>query len=261
MNTLAPRSILLAGIVALAAVTTTAHAKAPAGYPPLEQYTPASLAPNEPRLDIPYPGGATTRSISRGTARVAVLVDANNTATDFLVTQATDPAFGQALLDDLKHRKFQSAQIKGVAVPDRVEIAYAFDAPQTGMQVMEAAANNARRGAGLNEVSVQPESKLDGDLVITAASLPLLPSEASALAASGKPVKVFVTFFVDEQGHVRIPQVESSPSPALVADAIRVVQKWSFKPPTIKGKPALVIAGRPVRFLTEAEARKAMSKQ
>jgi outer membrane biosynthesis protein TonB len=44
-----------------------------------------------------------------------------------------------------------------------------------------------------------------------------------------------------------------------VADAIRVVQKWAFKPPTIKGKPAIVYAGRPVRFLTEAEARKAMA--
>ena len=234
-------------------------AKPPAGYPPLEQYTPAAIAPNEPRLEILFPGAATARSVERGTARVAVLVDANGTAVDYLVTQATDPAFGQALIDELKHRKFRSAQINGVAVPDRVEVGYVFDAPSTAMQVMEAAASNARRGAGMNEVSTEPETKLDADLTITAASLPLLPPEAKALATGGKPVKVFVTFFVDQQGHVRVPQVESSPSPALVADAVRVVQKWSFKPPTIKGKPALVMAGRPVRFLTEEEARKAMA--
>ena len=252
--------MVFAAAAIAAGFAPSALGKPPAGYPPLEQYTPASLAPDEPRLDIPFPGGATARAVTRGTARVAVLVDANNTAVDFLVTQASDPSFGDALLEDLKHRKFRSAHIKGIAVPDRVEIAYVFDAPSTAMQVMDAAANNARLGADARALAAVPEDKLDADLQLAAASLPVLPPEAAALASHGKPVKVFVTFFIDQQGHVRMPQVESSPSPLLVADAVRVAQKWAFKPATVKGKPALVYAGRPMRFLTEAEARQAMAR-
>jgi len=250
----------LAGFAAASVVfaVVAVWAKPPEGFPPLEQMTPAALGPHEPELDLPFPGPALTRSIPRGTARVAVLVDADGKPVDFLVTAASDPSFGDALLVDLKRRSFQAEKLNGVAVPGRADIAYSFEAPSSGMVATDAAANLSRLGREAAGLSAQPEDKLDRDLEFTAASLPLLPPQFAALAKSGK-VRAYVTFFVDPQGHVRIPQVESTPAPELVADAIRVVQKWTFKAPTIKGKPALVYAGRPVRFLTEADAR-AMSK-
>ncbi len=67
-------------------------------------------------------------------------------------------------------------------------------------------------------------------------------------ARDGKAPRVLVSFYVDEHGHVRLPNVESAPSPALIADAIEAIQRWEFKPPTREGKAVLVSAFRVVTF-------------
>jgi hypothetical protein len=70
-------------------------------------------------------------------------------------------------------------------------------------------------------------------------------------------VAVYVSFFVDAQGHARVPQVESAASPALVAPAVNAVYKWTFQPPVAHHHPAIVLTARPVRFLTVEEAKAA----
>ena len=85
------------------------------------------------------------------------------------------------------------------------------------------------------------------------AALPQLPEGFSATEQN--PVKVFVTFYVDEDGHVRAPNVESAAVPQLIPGAIAAVQQWSFKHPQAKGKPALVFVGRAIRFVPRQSAR------
>jgi outer membrane biosynthesis protein TonB len=106
--------------------------------------------------------------------------------------------------------------------------------------------NDKQRGTAL-AYSAVTASKLDHGLEFTNAVLPLLP--ANYPAADGRPVKVFVTFYVDEQGKVRVPNVESAAAPQLIPGAIHAVLQWSFKPPVMNGKPVLVFAGRSVGFV------------
>jgi len=67
-------------------------------------------------------------------------------------------------------------------------------------------------------------------------------------APIGTPVKAIVSFYVDEQGHVRLPEVEYAASPALIPHAIAALRHWEFKPPTIHGQPVLVFVKRSVIF-------------
>ena len=70
---------------------------------------------------------------------------------------------------------------------------------------------------------------------------------------AGAPVKVVASFYVDEAGRVRLPSIESAPSPALIPNAIRAVEHWQFKPPTMGGQPVLVFTTWAVKFVAFPE--------
>jgi hypothetical protein len=92
------------------------------------------------------------------------------------------------------------------------------------------------------------EYEIDGGkLTFTAATVPFIPD--GVVAPQGKPLEALVTFFVDEEGHVRLPSVESAATPLLIANAVKAVSHWRFRPPTIAGKPVLVYTGRSVAFV------------
>jgi periplasmic protein TonB len=221
----------------------------PPGYPAFskKEYSGASLGPREPEINIDFPGAAAMHGAARGTAVVSVFVNADGMATDFLAVSYTDRAFGAALLEKAKTLDYQAAKLKGTAVAGRCDLNYRFE---TNRAIMHAQDASNFKGDRMNEPAAAykavSEAKLDGDLEFTNAVLPKLPEGFNV--PGEKPVKVFVTFFIDEEGRVRIPNVDSSISPLLIPGAINAVQQWSFKPPLQKGKPVLVFTGRLVRF-------------
>jgi hypothetical protein len=214
-------------------------------------YRVAALDPHEPELSIVYPGAAATRGIVEGEAVVSVAINARGEATDFLITSHTDKAFGLALLDHVKPLKFQAARFAGTAVPGRTDIGYRFinRSGGLGLTTFDAA---RRQSEGNKEAKISYtavlEKELDLPLEFTDLALPKLPAGYPE-PTDNKPVKVFVTFYIDEEGKVRLPNVESAAAPELIPGAIKAVGMWTFKPAMVKGKPALVYAGRPVSFL------------
>ena len=90
--------------------------------------------------------------------------------------------------------------------------------------------------------------------VPTKVAVPVLPR--ALVPKDGKPVRALVSFYVDEKGQVRLPNVESSLPPAFVTAAVAAVQQWAFKPPVAKGKPVLVYTMRALTFREEAVAKK-----
>ncbi len=192
---------------------------------------------------INYPGGAVAKSIAEGSATVSLFVDANGKATDFLVTRETDPSFGKALQDELQSSRLVAAQFQKTRVPSRMEVSYDFKG-----NVAATAMDQAARMGGI-KWNLQPitEDKLDHRLEFVDAALPRLPLNFAN--PENKTISVYVTFYVDEQGHARIPNVDSASSPELIAPALKAVHIWAFKPPLVKGKPALVFTGRAVNFV------------
>jgi len=222
----------------------------PPGFPAFAagEFTPAGLGPREPEVVVEFPGSAATRGVPTGSAMVSVLVDAAGRAEDLLVTGCTDLAFGKALLEEARTLRYQAAKFRGVPVPARFELGYKFVAQRIAGNPMDAARLKAdKTGKPVLAYTAVPAGKLDRRLESTHAVLPELPADYRA--ADGAAVKVFVTFYVDEDGKVRVPNVESAASPALVAAAIQAVRQWSFKPPQAKGRPALVFTGSAVSFV------------
>ncbi len=221
----------------------------PPGFPPFAsgEYAAAGLAPHEPDVTVEYPGTAAMNGIPSGTATVTVLVDAAGKPQDFLVVGYSHPAFGTALREQLRTCHFQPARFRGTAVPGRYDYTYYFETSAAVLYASGAAAVGAHPTDPVVIYKSVPETKIDGSLEFLTVAFPPLPEGFKA--PDDKPVKVYVTFFIDETGHVRIPKVESASSPLLIPGAIAAIQQWTFKPPLVKGKPALVYTGRPVKFM------------
>jgi hypothetical protein len=230
------------------------NAVAADAFPPLSprDYKPSALGPREPELRIDFPGAATARGIPKGSAVVAVLVDADGKPAEFQLIGYTDKAFGAALLEHARSRTYQPAKFKGTAVPGRFDLGYRFESPNAALNPMEASRQRFNQAGGTLEYTAVPESKLDHPLEFANVALPRLPA---GYDPHGRPrVAVSVTFYVDESGQVRVPTIQSADSATLFAPAIAAVRQWSFKPPTLGGKPVLVFAGRAVVFLPREAA-------
>ena len=237
-----PATLALASAVFLLATSLTAGGNPP-GFPPFAngEFTPAGLGPKEPDLLIDFPGGAATRGIVKGKA------------VDYLVISCTDIAFGKKLLDQAQGVTFQAGKYKGVAVPARFNLGYTFNSKNAAVNPMDAARHRMEDTTGVKmDYAAVAEKDIDQSLEFVSVALPPLPA---GYPTTGKtPVKVFVTFYVDEDGHARVPNVESAASPELISGAIAAVRQWVLKPVTVKGKPALVFTGRAVRFIVPEPA-------
>jgi len=245
------RRVLSALALVILLLPSRLPAANPPALPPLAKgdYTPAALGPREPDLEVDYPGAALARGIPKGKAVVSILVQADGKATDMLVVSCTDPAFGTALLDTARTLKFSAAKFRGTPVPARLNLAYNFTPARKSISVnaMEAARNRVDSQHEPEAVySAVSERKLDQELEFTHAVVPQLPVDYHP--TDGKLVMVFATFYVDEQGKVRAPSVESAAAPELISAAIEALQQWSFKPPLVKGKPVLVFTSRTMGF-------------
>jgi hypothetical protein len=222
-------------------------------FPPLSQqkhYRPATLGSHD-YLQVEFPGGAASRGNEAGYAMVSVLIDAKGDAIEFFTVGYTDRAFGKALSDKGTTFKYVPAKYNGVNVPSRFNLQYTFKNGNSESSSMDVAG----RGVGLFGGAVQQsllysavtEDALDKPLEFTDVSLPRVPVDFKI--RDDQPLRVYVSFYVDETGHVHVPNVESAAAPELIAPAIKAVRLWTFQPPLSKGKPALVFAARPVVFV------------
>jgi hypothetical protein len=218
--------------------------------PGRKEITPPNFPANDPNIDVQFPGRAVYEGVAVGRATVGVLLDETGRPLDFLLIRFTRDYFGKALLAEAKDREYTPKRLKGVPIPATFVFSYHFEPPAglTNISSFEAAERRLEEVGGGARYAYEPhrEETLDGGgLVPTQLSIPVLPA---GHASRGAPVKALVSFYVDEQGRVRLPNVESDLPPELVAPAIHALRQWAFKPPTIKSKPVLVRAMRALTF-------------
>jgi outer membrane biosynthesis protein TonB len=237
-----PRGLLAVSLGLLLVPVATVHA-VPSFFPSKESKPRrAGLGPREPALKVEFPNAARARGISHGRAEASVLVDADGQPLDFLVTSETDPAFGRALVKQLQTCKFQPAMLQGEPIPARCAFSFDFSSQEAiGVNVLDAASDRSSLGKAKLTLAPVVEAKLDHPLEIIEGNVPTLPKN---FPVPDKPVKVSVTFFVDETGQVRTPNIESANPPQVFAAVIAALSTWKCKAPTVGGKPALVFAGR-----------------
>lgn len=228
-------------------------------FPKKREITPADFPSNDPFIHVQFPGTALYEGVATGRATVGVMLDQDGRPADFLLIRYTKPYFGKALLEEAKDQQYTPKRVNGIPIPGPFTFSYHFEPPEglTSIGSFEAATRRAEEVAGGAAFVYQPhrEEELDSrQLELVRIAIPVLP--ASHVPADKRPVKALVTFYVDEQGRVRLPNVESSLPPELIAGAIHALQQWAFKPPTIKSRPVLVRAMRALTFREAPAANK-----
>lgn len=238
-------------------------------YPPIpaKQLKQADFKDVAPYLH--FPASAANQGIFDGRATIGLMLDENGRVVDVIPISYSAKAFVDAIVAGVREEQFTPRRISGVAVPSPLLVSNRFtggynrlgppgsDPYRTGMtpvsamtpmEAIQAQANRIMNPDG-SRLIYEPHSEFaidGGELRLTAATVPQVP--AGYTPPRGKMPKVLVTFYVDEKGNVRLPNVDSTPSPLLVVPTLDAIAKWTFVPPTIKGKPVLVIALRGITF-------------
>jgi hypothetical protein len=217
---------------------------------PKADVVPPNFSDRSPPVDMLYPGKAYNEGVSEGNATVGVMLDSGGNPTDFLLIRYTKLYFGEALMREAHRQTFLPRHVRGVAVPGRFNFGTRFT-PTAVVQMNSFNAIEERdiQIEGGPRAIYEPhlEREIDGGgLELTESTVALIPDGFDV--PKGKAVKAFVSFYVDEQGGVRLPNVEGAASTLLIPNAIKAVQHWRFRPPTVKGKPVLVFALWSVAF-------------
>jgi TonB family protein len=195
-----------------------------------------------------YPFSMTTSGILIGGAQVVVSVDADGHLSDTLVTGYTNEAFAAAAVAALKRWTYEPARVHGVPRASRAYVLFTF---KNDMGVMIQALPgmidaNAARSYTDERYSYKAYELRDLDRIpIPAQVVPPNPPKKSLSAKR----TVTVEFYIDDQGHVRMPAVDRiEADDAYAAAAVRAVEQWRFEPPLRKGRPVLVLARQDFNF-------------
>ncbi|HZZ18142.1 MAG TPA: TonB family protein [Opitutaceae bacterium] len=215
----------------------------------LPDYVPVQMDQREEAI---FPRALSAVGVKSGAASIAVAIDENGQMTDYLITAYSDPLFAQSALAAVKKWKFEPAQIHGAARSAKADLTFKFEVE--GVVVVSV---SALTGSDIIKYKLTPNGQ-----AYSACSLAQLdriptptkivnPPYPTQLARSSRGGKVSVQFYIDEQGHVRMPSVTRETIEAneeLASIAVASVAQWQFDPPLQRGRPVLVLAQQDFTF-------------
>lgn len=214
---------------------------------PLADYVPMKIIQTEP---VVYPHAAKDLGIATGEAQVAIQIDDKGKLTDYLVTAYTYPAFAEAAVVALKRWEYRPAYLHGEGRSARADLTFTFESQ--GLVLVDLTVSsyveqrNYQLHPGTYAFHVCTLRDLDRIPTPTQVVKPLYPREFA-----GKAVKVVVQFYIDKDGQVRLPAVDSETGAAhdaLSAAAVQAVTEWKFEPPVSKGRPVVVAVRQEFNF-------------
>lgn len=236
MSTLHPRLLYLLASLPLTALTASA------GDPPAFHFS------DETNLEIlaapkpAYPLVLLNAGVVSGTTEVVVEVDPEGRVSDALVTASSHPAFAAAVEAAIHEWKFQQAAT-GEPLSHRLEVTLRHSA--SGYAVADAKPEIQRQATNEHTYRPHAPAELDAPLQTRQTAAPAYPE---AWKAHGLGGTVTISYYIDSEGKVRIPKVESSPDPRLSNVALEAIRQWQFTAPTVAGEPVFVAARQRFHF-------------
>lgn len=213
----------------------------------VEDYSPPSFVKY---LEPIFPPGLKFDGITDGHVELIIDINEDGTVADWIPLRSTHRLLTESVGRAMKKWKFKPAMIDGEPVPVAQKLLFNFDhsgtvlISGTGLDlhmrwIRELGRQDDRLAFELPDLDQLPEPM---EIV-----KPLLPL---SLADNKDPATVMVTFYIDQQGNVRIPVATEWEVDLLFAQsAIHAITQWKFKPPTVKGRPVVVRAIQPFHFL------------
>ncbi len=183
-----------------------------------------------------FPAMLPALGILRGEVAVVFSVDPAGRLDDWLVLADTHEAFARETVRALKEWRFEPMLAGGAPVWSRARLRVSFEATaavvtKTVLDSFDMLTQDrfkypvtVRVFGSLRELDRPPAPRRAG--------APLYPA---ALAGAGG--SAMVEFFIDENGRVRMPVVESADHDLLGAAAVDAVLGWEFEPPMRHGRP------------------------
>ncbi len=221
--------------------------------PGVPDYVPLKVNQTEEAV---YPSALISVGLKSGTASVAIAVDDAGRLTDYLVTAYTHPAFAESAVAALKKWTFEAAMVHGFPRNSKSDLTFRFQMEGVVVVTMTALSYgemlHLKLAPGSYAYSACTLGELDRIPIPTKIVNPVYPNE---LARSSRGGHVPVSFYIDEQGHVRMPSVSRETIQAneeLAALAVTAVAQWQFDPPTSKGRAVLVAAQQDIHFKPSA---------
>jgi TonB family protein len=215
----------------------------------LPEYVPLKI---NQTVDAGYPPSMVTAGVKDGAACVAISVDESGKLSDYVVTAYTNSAFADEALAALRKWTFEPARIFGAPRNSKADLTFRFEIDGVVVVSMDVILYNElvhfKITPNCDVYSACTLSQLDRVPSPTKIVNPVYPRQ---LARSSRGGHVQVEFYIDPQGHVRMPSVTKEAIEAnaeLAAVAVMAVEQWQFAPPTSKGRPVLVLARQDFDF-------------
>jgi TonB family protein len=201
----------------------------------------------------PYPADMMALGIREGDVRVAISVDTEGRVEDALPIAYTRPEFARPTASAIRRWRFEPARYRGQPIAAATEVAVHFAVEGTVVVSMTPIESISRQMSMMfadNNDAYRPRLLHELDRIPTPLSA---PSPAFPREVHG-PSSVTVSFYIDENGAVRLPSVDSTEDPLLAAVAIDALRNWKFEPPTRHGRPVLVHASQEFKFVPGAKS-------
>lgn len=178
-----------------------------------------------------FPAMLREDGIFKGTALVAVSWDADGRPVDAIILESNEPRFGQAVSKAAMQWRRASGRA-GLEV-------YELETTLSGIVISYAGKNAAAmvaEGKTTRRPRVLTRDELDTPPQALQQPMPEFPP-----AAQGRweEARVTVDFFVDENGRVRAPAIQSATAQEFAEATLDTLREWQFETPRRHGRPAV----------------------
>jgi TonB family protein len=221
-------------------------APAVAGDAPPPDLQPIKFLKGDPPV---FPYDMIQLGVREGEVRIAFSVTADGKVDDLLPVFYTNPEFARVSAGALKRWTFEPARYRGQPIAAVSQVTLRFEMRGGVIVTLTAAESIASMLNSMTTVQdeYRPRTMKEIDRIPTPISAPP-PNLPARLTQGAGPSHVTVSFYIDEEGVVRLPSVDVADDPELGAAAIDAMRQWKFEPPTCKGRPVLVRASQRFNF-------------
>lgn len=217
-------------------------------------YIPNSLAASdfylgngevELRIDVVrkpiFPPELLSNGYQAGTVVVAFEVDHTGELRDWIVVQATHPDFADSVARVIESWDFSPPKINGESrsIVSKLEINFRSSGNVVSFDLVTGMATriNEITGFSAESIAIANADDLDKPPTVRTAVNPRIPRDVIERYRGSKAV---FTFYVDEQGRVRVPAVNSidgDVEAGMLLAAQEALSQWRFEPPRRKSAP------------------------
>ena len=177
-----------------------------------------------------FPARLRLEGVPEGTVTLVISREASGMPADILVVESTHPYLSAAAIEAVQQWRFTPARDEAETPAVLVRIGFRFSGIIYVQPFWKDFAVRGVYGSDKAPVKVPQLQSMAQAPKALSQPMPAYPSSLAGQAVEGSAT---VKFYVDEEGHVRIPQVIAATNPEFAAAAVAAVSQWRYEPPRI----------------------------